>query len=113
MKKYHSRFRKTNKYGAIKTTVDNITFDSKGECKGWFDLKIREKEEEISDLRRQVLYKLEVNGVLVCKYIADYEYIENGLIVTADYKGVLTAEFRLKAKLFKAIYGRDILIMKS
>lgn len=114
MKNSRSRFRKANnKYGAIKTTVDGVTFDSKGECKGWFALRIREMAGEISDLKRQVVYKLEVNGVLVCKYVADYEYIENGQLVTADYKGVITKDFALKAKLFRAIHGRDILIIKK
>lgn len=114
MKNSRSRFRKANnKYGAVKTTVDGMRFDSKGECKVWFALKLRERAGEISNLQRQVLYRLEINGVLVCKYIADYEYIENGALVTADYKGMVTAEFRLKAKLFKAIHGRDILIIKK
>lgn len=114
MKNSRSRFRKANnKYGAVKTTVDGIKFDSKGESVMWFTLKNRERAGEITDLKRQIPYKLEVNGILVCKYIADYEYIENGALVTADYKGVITKDFALKAKLFKAIYGRDILIIKK
>jgi hypothetical protein len=110
MKNSRSRFRK---FGNTKTTVDGIIFDSKAESKHWFELKIRERAGEISNLQRQVTYRLEVNGELICKYIADYVYMENGQEVTADCKGFITPEFRIKAKLFKAIYGRDILIMKS
>lgn len=114
MKNSRSRFRKANnKYGAVKTTVDGIKFDSKGESEKWFDLKNRERAGEIKDLQRQVIYKLEVNGVLICKYKADYEYIENGVLLTADFKGIITKDFALKAKLFKGIYGRDILIIKK
>lgn len=114
MKNSRSRFRKANnKYGAVKTTVDGIKFDSKGEAAHWFTLKIRERAGEITELQRQVTYRLEVNGQIICKYIADYAYKENGVDICADYKGVVTAEFRLKAKLFKAIYGRDILIIKK
>lgn len=109
MKNSRSRF---NKFNAKKTEVDGITFDSKAEARHWCELKIRERAGEIKDLQRQVEYRLEVNGHLVCKYIADFEYIENGKMVTADTKGMILPEFRLKAKLFRAIHGRDIVILK-
>lgn len=109
MKNSRSRF---NKFGAKKTEVDGVVFDSKAEARCWYELKVRERAGEISDLKRQVTYKLEVNGHLVCKIVPDFEWQENGRTVTADCKGMILPEFKLKAKLFKAIYGRCIIILK-
>jgi hypothetical protein len=109
MKNAKSRFRK---YGNKKTTVDGLLFDSKLEAKRWQELKILERAGIITALQRQVTYRLEVNGQLICKYIADFEYSENGVVKTEDSKGYITPEFRLKAKLFKALFGREIIIVK-
>jgi len=109
MKNAKSRFRK---YGNKKTTVDGLLFDSKLEAKRWQELKILERAGIITALQRQVTYRLEVNGQLICKYIADFEYSENGVLKTEDAKGMILPEFRLKAKLFKALFGREIIIVK-
>lgn len=109
MKNSRSRFRK---FGNVKTIVDGDLFDSKAEAKNWQWLKIRERAGEISDLKRQVTYRLEINGQLICKIIPDFEWTENGQTITADCKGMILPEFRIKAKLFRAIYGRDIIILK-
>ena len=112
-----------SKFGAVKTAVDGVVFDSKLEAKVWTELRLREMAGEIVDLRRQVRYPLMVNGQKVCDVVADFEYRErlgrhctSGCpcfpTVTADAKSAHTRKlptFRLKAKLFKAIYGREIL----
>jgi hypothetical protein len=102
------------KYRNIKTTIDGIIFDSKREAARYFQLKLLERAGELKELKRQVTYRLEVNGQLICKYIADFEYISinTGELVTEDLKGFITPEFKLKAKLFKAIFGREIYITK-
>ena len=68
-------------------------------------LSLLEKGGKIEDLRRQVRYPLSVNGVLVCVYVADFVYRENGKEVVEDVKGFRTKEYRLKAKLFAAVMG--------
>lgn len=99
-----------NKYGAIKTTLDGMKFDSLGEAKHYSDLKIRLLAKEITDLKTQVKFPLNSGGKHICDYIADFTYYENGTLVVDDYKGVSTAVFRIKAKLFEAIYGFPIRI---
>lgn len=101
------------KYRNTKVVVDGITFDSKLESEEWLKLRMLEKAGHIQNLRLQVKFPLYVNGEKVCTYIADFVYDENGEEVVLDVKSAYTAklpEFKLKAKLFKAIHGKDILL---
>lgn len=91
---------KANKFGAIKTTVDDIKFDSKAEARRYSQLKLLERASKIHDLRLQPSFKLHA-GI---KYIADFKYTENGKLVVEDVKGMETAVFRLKQKLFSFDY---------
>lgn len=100
------------KYSSKTVTVDNLVFHSKLEAKRWGELQLLQRAGIISDLQRQVVFPLEVNGERVCKYIADFTYLEDGKYVVADAKGFLTPEFRLKAKLFKAIHGYEITLLR-
>jgi len=98
-----------NKYGAIKTTVDGITFDSKHEAQRYTELVLLLKEHEITNLCLQPIYEIRVNGKHVCNYIADFRYTaRDGKEIVEDAKGVKTPVYRLKKKLVKAIYGIDI-----
>jgi hypothetical protein len=99
-----------NKYRAIKTTVDNIRFDSKREAERYMGLKNLLRAGEISNLRLQVPYPIIINDFKVCTYIADFVYFDNatGEEVTEDSKGMKTAVYVLKKKLVKAVYGVEI-----
>lgn len=97
-----------SKFGAIKTTIDGVTFDSKKEAARYQDLKLLLKANQISELELQPKFRLEVNGVKICTYIADFRYKENGKLVTEDVKGVKTPAYNLKKKLVKALYGVEI-----
>lgn len=101
------RGRGWSKYGAKKTVVDGVTFASKLEARRWNELLMLQKSGAISGLKRQVPFDLTVNGHLVCRYITDFTYTtaDTGESVVEDAKGVLTPEFRLKAKLMEAIHG--------
>ncbi len=101
------------KYHNIKVKVDGMTFDSKGEYNRWLELKMLEKSGKISNLTRQVTYKLTAHGVQVCKYIADFEYDYDGMKITEDFKGLVTPTFKLKAKIFAAQEGRPIIVSKK
>jgi len=99
-----------NKYHNKKTTIDGIVFASKREANRYLELKLLELVKEISKLELQVPYVLSVNGEKICRYIADFEYMDKrGNVITEDVKGVKTAVYQLKKKLMKAIYGIDIL----
>lgn len=83
-------------------------FDSKREESRWKDLCLLQRAGKISELKSQVSFSLDVNGISVGEYIADFIYLENGQDVIEDSKGYRTREYRLKKKLMKAIYGIEI-----
>ena len=102
-----------SKFGNVKTEVDGVSFDSKGEAAYWQTLKLRERAGEISDLKRQVVFRIDVEGQHICRVIPDFAYAEGGLLVVADFKSPasMTPEFKLKRKLMRAVHGIDIQIV--
>ena len=98
------------KYGNVKTEVDGIWFASKKEAERYQQLRLMELANEIADLKRQVSFKLRVNGIEVCRYICDFQYRDkNGARVIEDAKGFRNAVYRLKKKLMKAVLKIEIL----
>ena len=101
--------KKPSKYRNVKTTVGDIVFDSKREASRWLQLKNDERFGFITKLERQVTFPLIVNGQLICKYKADFVYVENGKRIIEDSKGVRTREYIMKKRLLKATLNLDIL----
>lgn len=97
-----------SKYRAQRTVVDGITFASKKEAARYGVLKTMEAAREIEGLTLQPTFDLVVNGVLVCRYKADFQYREGGALFIEDVKGMKTPAYRLKKKLMKAIHNIDI-----
>lgn len=100
-----------NKYRARKTTIDGITFDSKGEARRYGELKLMERAGAISNLELQPVYVLQEafrcprNGAQrAIKYIADFRYTEGGKTIVEDFKGKETEAYRIKRKLFLKRY---------
>lgn len=92
-----------NKYGAKKTQVGEIKFASKKEALRWMELQLLERAGEISNLRRQV--KIDLIGQYRPLYTrtarqmrltVDFAYIENGVEVLEDSKGVWTRDFEVR-----------------
>ena len=109
---------KRNKYGARKTTVDGITFDSKWEAQRWGELQAMERGGLVRDLERQVKYDIVVNGEKICRYIADFRYKmvdDDGSTkeVVEDAKGFETADFKIKKKLMRAVHQIDLYLSKK
>lgn len=96
------------KYRNRKTVVDGIKFDSQREATRYSVLKIMQAAGVISDLRLQVPYVITVNGLKVCKYVADFVYVDKGREVVEDVKGMKTPTYNLKKKLMQAVYGIEI-----
>jgi hypothetical protein len=100
-----------HKYGARRTEVGGIKFDSAAEAKRYGELLVLKKAGEISPyIEVHPSYELKVNGILICKYVADFLYLDRriGKWVVEDVKGVPTPAYRLKKKLMKAIHGIEI-----
>lgn len=105
---------KKSKYSSAKTDIDGIRFDSKKEAEFYAELKLREKVGEITHLRLQPRYLLqeafrhEGKQYREIEYVADFEYIENGITVVVDVKGFRTAVYMIKRKLFLYRYGNKV-----
>lgn len=99
---------KASKYGNKRTVAHGKKFDSKREADRYGELLLLEKAGRISELTRQTSYQLEVNGVLICRYVCDASYIEDGKRVVEDTKGMRTAVYKLKKKLMLALLGIEI-----
>ena len=99
------------KYNAVRTEVDGIVFHSKKEANRYSDLQLLVREGEIRDLKLQVKYSLEVNGVHICNYIADFTYVDCRFerLVVEDTKGKRIQPYPIKKKLMKACHDIDIL----
>ena len=97
-----------SKYGAVRTTVDGITFASKKEAARYSQLRLLVKAKIIHHLELQPRFPLIVNGEKIGSYVADFLYWQHGTWVTEDVKGVRTSTYRIKAKLLKALYGITI-----
>ena len=97
------------KYRNKRTTIDGRTFDSKLEATRYVELKRHMEGGVIFGLKCQVAFTLEVNGSLICKYVADFVYVDiDGNRVVEDAKGVRTRDYILKKKLMAAIHGIHI-----
>jgi len=103
-----------SKYGARKTTVNGITFASKGEANRDAELVMLEMAGEIFGLVRQPKFEIVPAFVYRGKkhaathYIADWMYEEDGETVIEDFKGVETPVFKLKWKLMKMTYRQYV-----
>lgn len=118
-----------SKYGANKTVIDGIEFDSKKEAKRWTELKLLERAGVIRDLDRQVKFVLipaqrEADtigargairkGKIIereCAYVADFVYTdtETGETVVEDTKGFKTKDYIIKRKLMLWVHKIKIM----
>ncbi len=101
--------KRAGKFNNKKVTTDEGVFDSTTEYKRFLDLRLLERAGEISDLRRQVRYSLDIGGIHISAYIADFVYIQDGKEVVEDSKGFRTREYLQKRRLMKEILGITIL----
>jgi hypothetical protein len=99
-----------SKYSAQKTIRDGITFHSKREALRYQDLVLLQRSGEITGLELQVKFSLDVNGIHIANYFADFRYKDKkGKVITEDSKGMKTPVYQIKKKLMRAIHGVDIL----
>lgn len=99
------------KYGNRPCELDGHRFDSQAEMHRYAELRRLHRAGIITELVVHPVYRLEVAGVLVCKYVADFSYHgEDGGLVVEDVKATPTKTpgYRIKAKLLKALHGITI-----
>ncbi len=103
-----------HKYGTApveERTYEGVVFDSKGEMARWCVLLWEHRIGTITELERQVEYRLVVNEVLIAIYRPDYRYRRDGALVIEDHKSkpTRTRAYLMKRRLMKALHGIDIL----
>ncbi len=105
-----------SKYGARKTEVDNIRFDSRSEAMYYQQLKLRKRAKEIADFSLQPEFSLldkyrDSKGKMQrgITYRADFRVIHlDGTEEIVDIKGFRTEAYKIKAKIFAARYPQYI-----
>lgn len=107
--------RRYNKYGAIRTNVDGIFFDSKAEAKRYQQLLMLVRAGHIEGLETQPKFPLVVHGMKLGEYRGDFRYLDKatGEYVIEDVKGVRTPLYKFKRKLVAALYGLAIREVKA
>ena len=92
-----------NKYGAIKTVVDGITFHSKKEAERYKQLALLESTGKIDNLRLQPRIPLMVNGIKIGHYVGDFQYTHLGKQVLEDVKSIATRTpvYKIKKKILE------------
>ena len=97
-----------NKYGAKKTVYNGVTYHSKFEAEYAKSLDWRVKAKDIRSWDRQVKISLDVNETHICNYFIDFLIIHNnGKLEYVEIKGVETPAWKLKWKLFLAIFVKE------
>jgi hypothetical protein len=97
-----------SKYSAKPMVVDGIRFASRKEARRYSVLKLLQRAGEIGDIQLQVTFSIEINGMHICNYRADFVYWEKGFRIIEDAKGVRTDEYKLKKKLMEAVHNIKI-----
>jgi hypothetical protein len=105
-----------NKFHAQRCEWQGMRFDSRHEMRRYQELSVLESGGAIRNLRRQVPFDLAVNGVKVCRYVADAVYDERvgqlaqwqTVVEDAKSPATRTPVYRLKRALMRALMGIDI-----
>jgi hypothetical protein len=98
-----------NKYHAQPVEADGHRFASKAEARRYRELSLLQRAGQISDLRVHPSWTLDVNGMFVSKYSADFAYVEGDRQVVEDVKGGKTTDAaRLRMKLLQAVTGIQV-----
>jgi Protein of unknown function (DUF1064) len=100
------------KYRAVKSQCKTgHTHDSKREAMRCNELHILQSAGEITDLMIHPQYWFVINGRQLkhpngrrVGYKSDFEYVENGMLVTEDVKGVVVRDWPLRRAVFKALF---------
>jgi len=107
-----------NKFGAVKTIINGIKFDSKKEANYYRQLKLQKKavriDERVVNIEFQPRYDIIVNDKKIGFYKADFKVnYGDGRIEIVDVKGCKTGSayqlFKLKKKLVEALYDIEII----
>jgi hypothetical protein len=99
-----------SKYSAIRTICGaGHRHDSKMEAKRCDTLTELELAGDITRLEQQPEFRVEIDGKLMCRYVADFAWFTADCRVVEDVKGVITPMFNLKRKLVEASHPGTVI----
>jgi hypothetical protein len=102
------------KYGNVPTEYDGITYDSAAEARYAQQLDIRMKAKDIVGWGRQQRIPLVVNRVRICTMVVDFWICHRDhRRENVEIKGFETAVYKLKRKLFEALTGEELTVVRS
>lgn len=91
---------------AKKQTYNDLKYDSGFEARYAQELDLRVKWKDIKRWERQIKIPIDVNGYHICNYFIDFVvYHNDDTIEYVETKGYATEVWRLKWKLFEALYS--------
>ena len=90
------------KYGNTKVTFGGYKYDSKLEAGDGIWLASLIKEGKITDLQRQVRYRIFHNGEHIVDSIVDFQFTFSGVKIWYETKGMETDKYRVVKKLLMA-----------
>jgi len=97
------------KYRNKITEIDGIKFRSAKEAKYYGKLKMLLGKGDLLDFKMQVKYKLEVNGIKITTYTADFvETWSKSGVKVVDVKGMRLPLYLIKKQLMLAVHGITI-----
>ena len=99
--------------------LDGFAFDSRKEARRYTELKLLVRVGEISELELQksfvlaesVKFNNEPRAKPAIRYVADFAYMENGVMIVEDVKSKATKSlpvYRMKKHLMKSIHDIEI-----
>ena len=102
-----------SKYGNTIAFLGNIKFHSKAEMHFYSELLLREKAGEVSDIKLQPKFIIEIKEKKICSVILDFSFFDKKLneVVYIDVKGKDNALSILKRKLVEACLGIKIQVI--
>lgn len=113
MKNYLVIPKTLSKYRNVQTEYAGLKFMSKKEAEYAMQLDWQKKakgKDKVLEWVPQVPFQVVLNGIKICKYIADFKVTyADGRVEIVDVKGVRTDVYRLKKKLVEAQYGIQII----
>lgn len=103
-----------SKYKNVWTVYNGVKYQSKAEADYAKYLDSLLLNGVINNWDRQIIFKLEIDGVKICSYILDFKIEYPDRIDFVDIKGsksTITDTFKIKQKLMKALHNTDVKVI--
>lgn len=98
-------YKKKNKFGAVKQTYGNYSYDSKLEAQWAADLDLLVSAKELKSWDRQHKWDLYVQGKKICRYTIDFRTVTvDGIVQYIEVKGAQDYAFQIRWKLVQALF---------